>query len=67
MNPTLMIWLEFALWAALIGVAGLRLSRYGDVIATHTGLSSWRILTRLLSNKPAREITPASDFKPCAS
>jgi hypothetical protein len=35
MNPTLIIWLEFTLCAALIGVAGLRLSRYGDVIATH--------------------------------
>jgi len=39
MNPTLLIWLQFTLCAALIGAAGVRLSRYGDVIAAHTGLS----------------------------
>ncbi|MBP9737127.1 MAG: sodium:calcium antiporter [Rhodoferax sp.] len=39
MNPTLIIWLELALCTGLIGVAGVRLSLYGDVIATHTGLS----------------------------
>lgn len=31
-------WLQLALCAALILVAGTRLSRYGDVIARHTGL-----------------------------
>jgi cation:H+ antiporter len=35
-------WAEFLLCAALIGIAGFRLSRYGDVIAEITGLSgSW--------------------------
>jgi cation:H+ antiporter len=38
----LTIWLEFLLCGAVIGVAGFRLSRYGDVIADKTGLSgSW--------------------------
>jgi cation:H+ antiporter len=37
-----MIWLQFALCAGLIGTAGFQLTRYGDVIAQHTGLSgSW--------------------------
>lgn len=36
------IWLQFVLCAALIGVAGYQLSRYGDAIAQRTGLSgSW--------------------------
>jgi len=39
MNPIVLIWLEFALCAGLIGFAGVRLSRYGDAIAAHTGLS----------------------------
>lgn len=39
MNLTALIWLQFALCVAVIGVAGVRLSRYGDAIATHTGLS----------------------------
>ena len=39
MNPMLFIWLEFALCTDLIGFAGVRLSRYGDAIAAHTGLS----------------------------
>jgi cation:H+ antiporter len=37
--PILLIWLQFALCAVVIGVAGVRLSRYGDAIATLTGLS----------------------------
>ncbi len=42
MNHSLLIWLQFGLCAGLIGVAGVRLSRYGDAIAAHTGLSrSW--------------------------
>lgn len=37
-------WLQLALCAALILVAGTRLSRYGDVIARHTGLGGgWKI------------------------
>ena len=33
------VWLQFAACAALIGVAGTKLSRYADVIADKTGLS----------------------------
>lgn len=33
------VWFEFALCVGLIGIAGSRLSRYGDVIAEKTGLS----------------------------
>ncbi|HEX9813060.1 MAG TPA: sodium:calcium antiporter [Burkholderiales bacterium] len=33
-------WLQFAICALLIGVAGTRLSRYGDVIAEKTGMSA---------------------------
>lgn len=39
MNPTLLVWLQFTLCVVLIGVAGVRLCRYGDAIAAHTGLS----------------------------
>lgn len=35
-----LVWLEFLICVALIGVAGTALSRYGDVIADKTGLSS---------------------------
>jgi cation:H+ antiporter len=42
MTATLLPWLKFAVCAALIGVAGPALTRYGDVIARLTGLSrSW--------------------------
>lgn len=42
MNSAGLIWLQFALCAALIGSAGYQLSRYGDAIARRTGLSgSW--------------------------
>ena len=33
-----MLWLQFLLIAAIIVFAGIRLSRYGDVIAEKTGL-----------------------------
>lgn len=39
MNTTWLIWLQFSLCVVVIGVAGVRLSRYGDAIAAHTGLS----------------------------
>lgn len=39
MNHTALIWLQFALCAAAIGLAGVRLSRYADAIAGQTGLS----------------------------
>ena len=36
------IWLQFALAVVLVGIAGGRLARYGDVIAVRTGLGgSW--------------------------
>ncbi|WP_305640265.1 hypothetical protein [Polaromonas sp.] len=37
-----LIWLQFVPCVSVIGVAGVRLSRYGDAIAALTGLSrSW--------------------------
>lgn len=39
MNHLTQIWLQFALCVTLIGVAGVRLSRYADTIAALTGLS----------------------------
>lgn len=39
MKPVVLIWLQFILCVGVIGVAGVRLSRYGDAIATLTGLS----------------------------
>lgn len=39
MSPAVLIWLEFTLCVAVIGVAGFHLSRYGDAIAALTGLS----------------------------
>lgn len=39
MSPILLIWLKFAACVCVIGVAGVRLSRYGDALATLTGLS----------------------------
>jgi len=42
MSALTLVWLQFALCVVLIGVAGLRLIRYGDAIAELTGLSrSW--------------------------
>lgn len=38
-SDTLLIWFEFAICAICIGMAGVSLSRYGDVIAGKTGLS----------------------------
>lgn len=42
-------WLQFALCAVLIGIAGTRLSRYGDVIAVRTGLGGGWIGLALLA------------------
>lgn len=39
MHPTALIWLQFALCATAIGLAGVRLSGYADAIASQTGLS----------------------------
>jgi cation:H+ antiporter len=42
MSSISLVWLQFALCAALIGSAGYQLTRYGDAIARRTGLSgSW--------------------------
>jgi cation:H+ antiporter len=38
MTPVLLVWLQFGLCVAMIGVAGTYLSRYGDIIADKTGL-----------------------------
>lgn len=43
-------WLQLALCAALILVAGTRLSRYGDVIARHTGLGGGWIGLALMAS-----------------
>ncbi|MDO9198685.1 sodium:calcium antiporter [Rhodoferax sp.] len=39
MKPVVLIWLQFILCVGVIGVAGVRLSRYADAIAGLTGLS----------------------------
>lgn len=39
MQPILSVWLQFGLCVCAIGVAGVRLSRYGDAIATLSGVS----------------------------
>jgi cation:H+ antiporter len=44
-----LIWLQFAVCAVLIGLAGFQLSRYGDVIAHRTGLSGGWIGMALLA------------------
>ncbi|MCI5067254.1 MAG: hypothetical protein MRY84_02425, partial [Acidovorax sp.] len=50
MMATLLVWLQFAACAGLIGAAGYQLSRYGDAIAQRTGLSgSWIGLTLVAS------------------
>lgn len=38
-----MVWIEFLVCLAVIGLAGTRLSRYGDVIAEKTGLGRNRV------------------------
>lgn len=50
MTATLLVWLQFAVCAGLIGAAGYQLSRYSDAIAQRTGLSgSWIGLTLVAS------------------
>lgn len=50
MTATLLVWLQFAACAVLIGAAGYQLSRHGDAIALRTGLSgSWIGLTLVAS------------------
>jgi cation:H+ antiporter len=44
-----LVWLQFAVCAVLIGLAGYQLSRYGDVIARRTGLSGGWIGMALLA------------------
>ena len=38
MPPVLITWVQFVGCLAVIGVAGVQLSRYGDAIADKTGL-----------------------------
>jgi len=50
MNAPVWAWLPFLACAALIGIAGFQLSRSGDAIAQHTGLSGgWIGLTLVAS------------------
>ena len=50
MSTPVWAWIQFLACAALIGAAGSQLSRYGDAIAQHTGLSgSWIGLTLVAS------------------
>ncbi|MHB1174382.1 MAG: hypothetical protein ACYCZJ_04595 [Sulfuriferula sp.] len=45
-----MVWLKFFVCMALIGYAGTKLSRYGDIIADKTGLGgTWVGLVMLVS------------------
>ncbi len=50
MTPALVVWLEFALCAALITLAGARLSRYGEVIARKTSLGDGGVGLVLLAS-----------------
>ena len=50
MSQTFLVWLEFGLCAALITLAGWRLSLYGDVIAEKTGLGGTWIGVVLLAS-----------------
>jgi cation:H+ antiporter len=50
LTPVVSAWLQFGLCTVLIGFAGSKLSRYGDVIADKTGLSgTWVGLVLLAS------------------
>ncbi len=50
MSAPVWAWIQFLACAALIGAAGSQLSRYGDAIAQHTGLSDgWIGLTLVAS------------------
>jgi cation:H+ antiporter len=49
MQNLAVIWLSLAACLAVIGVAGIRLSRYGDIIAEKSGMSrGWVGLILLL-------------------
>ncbi|HMA10943.1 MAG TPA: hypothetical protein VKO83_03580 [Steroidobacteraceae bacterium] len=49
MQNRAVIWLSFAACLAVIGVAGVRLSRFGDIIAEKSGMSrGWVGLILLL-------------------
>ena len=58
MGPIVLAWLQFAFCVLLIGVAGSRLSRYGDVIAEKTGLSgTWIGVVMLATVTSLPELT----------
>lgn len=50
MSQAFLVWLEFAVCAALIALAGWRLLPYGDVIAEKTGLDGTWIGVVLLAS-----------------
>lgn len=50
MSASVAVWIEFAICVALIGVAGTRLSRYGDIIAEKTGMGGTWIGLILLAS-----------------
>jgi len=50
MSQAFLVWLEFGICAALIALAGWRLSLYGDVIAEKTGLGGMWIGVVLLAS-----------------
>jgi len=57
-GPTAWVWLQFAFCVLLIGVAGSRLCRYGDVIAEKTGLSgTWIGVVMLATVTSLPELT----------
>jgi cation:H+ antiporter len=67
LSPAVIAWLEFSLCAALIAVAGTRLSRYGDVIADKTGLGGAWIGLALMATGTLRSVTssaPALSISP---
>ena len=55
-----MIWLKFCLCMALIGYAGTKLSRYGDILADKTGMGgTWVGLVMLASVTSCRNLPRA--------
>jgi cation:H+ antiporter len=69
MSASVMVWLEFGICVALIGVAGTRLSRYGDIIAEKTGMGgTWIGLILLASVTSLPElVSSCSIFSTAAS
>ena len=72
MQDLAVIWLSLLACLAVIGVAGVRLSRYGDIIAEKSGLSrGWVgliLLATVTADSPVTssgsEVTEASRIRP---